>query len=269
MNPDGDCYIPSSVGIIGGDDLAMNGLSQRLQSLEGFIIQKYHVTNRDYIAFLNDLIDQGKEVEALLYAPKRGDQQSDQTLYERDENGHFLPSGHQEPELEGWDWPVCFVDWNCCQRYAEWYSEHTGHLWRLPTELEWERAARGVDGRIYPWGDLFDFAFCCLEESQEEPSPVNVTDFELDESPYGVRHMAGNMSEWTVSPWEPEDAGQEFDCDLDEDRVIRGGYWCDYPRRARSSCRDDGSVSFRDNYLGFRLVRPQSASIDYSVSSTH
>ena len=66
--------------------------------------------------------------------------------------------------------------------------------------------------------------------------------------------MAGNMSEWTVSPWEPEGVGQEYDCDLDEDRVIRGGYWCDYPRRARSSCRDDGAVSFRDNYLGFRLV---------------
>ena len=89
VNPDGGCYIPRGVGIIGGDDLAMNGLSQQLHTLEGFIIQKYHVTNRDYIVFLNDLVDQGKESEALLYAPKRGDQQSDQTLYERDENGRF------------------------------------------------------------------------------------------------------------------------------------------------------------------------------------
>ena len=79
VNPDDDCYIPNGVGIIGGDDLAMNGLSQRLQMLEGFIIQKYHVTNRDYIAFLNIWLIKTRKAR-LFYAPKRGDQQSGETL---------------------------------------------------------------------------------------------------------------------------------------------------------------------------------------------
>ena len=101
-----------------------------------------------------------------------------------------------------------------------------------------------------------------MGESQEEPSPSDVYDFPGDESPYGVRGMAGNMSEWTGSPWEPEGPDvaegivlESADVDEDEDRVIRGGYWNDYPRRLRVCCRDDGAVEFRDDYLGFRLVR--------------
>ena len=74
--------------------------------------------------------------------------------------------------------------------------------------------------------------------------------------------MAGNMSEWTDSFWRPNGPELEDNVPIwddeeyeeDFDKVIRGGFWEDYPRRTRSACRDDGTIVFRDNYVGFRLV---------------
>jgi serine/threonine-protein kinase len=127
--------------------------------------------------------------------------------------------------------------------------------------LEWEKAAMGADGRIYTWGNAFDASFCCNGDSTDTPSPANVSDFPIDESPYGIRHMSGNMSEWTSSIWHPNgvdlENGKPVPAEMDDqdlDRVVRGGYWEDHPRRLRVGSRDDATIFMRDNYLGFRLV---------------
>src|SRR4029079_5194381 len=70
------------------------------------------------------------------------------------------------PREEGhfWNVPVCLVDWFDARTYCRWLSAPTGSAVRLPTEIEWEKAARGVDGRVYPWGDQFDPTFCKMRE---------------------------------------------------------------------------------------------------------
>jgi eukaryotic-like serine/threonine-protein kinase len=256
-----NCYVPKGEVRLGGDDYALNGLDGNIYDISGFVMTKYPITNREYIAFLNDLYHNGRKEEALQYAPKEGDKNRDETMYDMDGSG-FLPSSDPDSVVQGWDWPVCYIDWYCANAYAKWLSEKTGFQWRLPNDLEWEKAARGTDERLYPWGNRFDFLFCCIEDSQEDPSPVSIQEFSFDESPYGIRHMAGNMSEWTDSFWRPNGPEVEDNVPIwddeefeeDDDKVIRGGYWEDYPRRTRCACRDDGSIVFRDNYVGFRLV---------------
>ena len=72
----------------------------------------------------------------------------DDAYYHRDERGQFEPVPSWRPDL-----PVLNVDWHCATAYAAWKAEREGTPWRLPWDLEWEKAARGVDGRIFPWGD--------------------------------------------------------------------------------------------------------------------
>jgi len=256
-----ECYIPEGYTKVGGDPEAINGLPARRLWIDSFIIKKFPVTNREYLRFLNSLLRDGQREIAWQCSPKKGSHQLYESLYYFCEQKQvFTVSQEEDSVLQGLDWPVCFIDWNCANAYAAWLSKKTGKPWRLPHELEWEKAARGVDGRIYPWGDLFDASFCCMADSQEEALPCDIWDFPADESPYGVRHMAGLVSEWTASAWNPYGPTIENERfiveeeDPDDDKVIRGGYWEDYPGRLRLACRDDGSVFFRDNYLGFRLV---------------
>ena len=125
----------------------------------------------------------------------------------------------------GENMPVCAVSWYEARAYCAWLSQKTGKPYRLPTELEWEKAARGVDGQIFPWGNEWNFAYCnwygFLGEVSEgfrniDPylwvSPVG--DFEEGKSPYGCYDMAGNVLEWCSDPWEADDETY---------RVFRGG----------------------------------------------
>ena len=71
-------------------------------------------------------------------------------------DGFFELVADAEDDLWQLDWPVMMVDWFGASAYANWYAKKTGRPWRLPSEFEWEKAARGVDGRFYPWGDKFN-----------------------------------------------------------------------------------------------------------------
>ena len=174
------------------------------------------------------------------------------------------------PEGDLWDpgWPICLVDHFSARAYADWYSRHRGQAWRLPKELEWEKAARGVDGRFYPWGDRIDASWTCNKQSfPERPLPSPIGRFPVDESPYGVLGMAGNMCDWTADIYEDEGppvngslAGDSMHSSSpDHYRTIRGSSWVTSTSYFRLAQRFSWRASFGKGDVSFRLVRDFSA----------
>ena len=175
--------------------------------------------------------------------------------------------GHEAPE----DWtdgtypagkachPVVHISWEDAQAYAQWISQATGRTYRLPTEAEWEKAARGSDGCRYPWGDDFDKDRCNTREGGiEGTTPVG--SYPGGASPYGVMDMAGNVWEWCAD-WYDEDYYKSAPernpegPETGEYRVLRGGCWLAPRSRARCACRYGGGPGSRDGYVGVRFSR--------------
>ncbi len=111
--------------------------------------------------------------------------------------------------------------------YAKWLAERTGQPWRLPSEAEWEKAARGTDGQIYPWGDTFDASRANTDEGKKGGT-TPVGSYPSGASPFGALDMAGNVWEWTNTVYKPypyvATDGRER-LDSTENRVLRGGSW--------------------------------------------
>ena len=153
-------------------------------------------------------------------------------IYGRGSDGRFILVADGDGDMWELDWPVMMVSWDCAQAYCRWKSERTGLDYRLPTEFEWEKSAKGVDGRWYVWGDGFDESYCCMADSHKGRRLPSVVDsYPIDESVYGVRGLSGNMSDWTASTWF-KDWGEEEDSST---RVFRGGSWYDFARFTRAS----------------------------------
>jgi len=166
-----------------------NERPERKVFVDEFFIDKYEVTNAEYAKF----------VEATKIKPPR------------------LWPGGRFPEGKGKN-PVSAVSWFKARDYCKWKGK------RLPTEAEWEKAARGTDGRIFPWGNKFDIKK--LNALGEHSGTTPVGSFPEGKSPYGAFDMAGNLLEWTADWYKPypgntlkdEDYGEKF-------RVVRGGGW--------------------------------------------
>lgn len=141
--------------------------------------------------------------------------------------------------------PVIGVDFASAEAFAAWKSRRTGRRYRLPGEWEWEKAARGVDGRPYPWGVRFDATFCKMRDSRPElPAPEPVGAFPHDESPYGVRDVAGGVAEWVTPRWSATGLA-----------VSRGGAWCDWATECHLAARRAYRSGERSLRVGFRLAR--------------
>lgn len=153
--------------------------------------------------------------------------------------------------------PVVGVSWYEAYAYCKWLSEATGRDYRLPTEAEWEKAARGADGRMYPWGDIFDAAHCNTRASElNHTTPVGQYS-PAGNSPYGCVEMVGNVSEWTTSKYRPYpyDANDRREDPAGEaERATRGGSWHSLVLRARAVSRGMNDPFFTDNDLGFRCA---------------
>jgi formylglycine-generating enzyme required for sulfatase activity len=170
-----------------------------------------------------------------------------------------------EPPSGKEDHPVVYVSWHDAVAYCRWLTQVTGRPYRLPTEAEWEKGARGTDGRIYPWGDEWDPARCNTDESGKgDTTPVGA--YPRGASPYGLLDMVGNVWEWTISlwgrdrvkpkfqyPYDPTDGREDLEAGNDVQRVLRGGTWY-YPQRPRCAERDWGIPGSRSRGYGFRVV---------------
>ncbi len=246
-----DCHVPAGWFWSGGDPKAPSGLPRRRRWVGGRVMRRFPVTNREFVGFLDDLVSTGREDEAMRCAPReRGsDRSSGAMIYARDADGRFV----LRPDAEGDPWeqeaPVLLVDWWSAAAYARWAADQDGRAWRLPTEHEWEKAARGVDGRFFPWGDHLDPSWCCMRDSHAgRLRPVSVDSFPADVSVYGVRGLGGNSRDWCsdvmqIRPGSPER------------RVNRGGSWSSTGISARSAERAWLSPGGRWVSLGFRLIR--------------
>jgi formylglycine-generating enzyme required for sulfatase activity len=186
----------------------------------GFWIDRYPVTNRQFCDFL--LACGNKKEGRVAWLD-----------HERSRIGkRFAP----EPGYE--QHPVTGVNWYGANAFAAWAGK------RLPTEQEWEKAARGVDGRRYPWGEEFGSQRCNTAESGiKDTSPVGQFG-EVGCSIYGCEDMAGNVWEWTASPWSKDG----------ERRVIRGGSWFSFHDLAACAYRDGYNPGFRSDLIGFRCA---------------
>jgi formylglycine-generating enzyme required for sulfatase activity len=171
----------------------------------------------------------------------------------------------REPPDIGIDWatqqkqpdhPVVCVSWEDALAYVRWLAKVTGQGWRLPSEAEWEKAARGTDGRVYPWGDAFDKTRCNARESGIRTT-TSVGSYPNGESPYHVQDMTGNVWEWTSSlyqlyPWRKNDGRENLDST--GNRVLRGGSWGSVSQSTRSAYRNENRPDNFNNNEGLRLA---------------
>ena len=203
-------------------------VSQHEVNLPAFEIGKYPVTNREYQAFVRE----------AGYRPPDG------------WDGDEYPSGKG-------DHPVVNVSWRDALAYCRWLSEQTDRPFRLPTEAEWEKAARGTDGRQYPWGSEFDPAKCSTAEGGHRDT-TRVGQYPEGASPYGILDMAGNVWEWCSSLEEPYlyNAGDgRENPEAEGTRVLRGGSW-NYNRYwARCASRTSNLSTHSSGLVGLRCAR--------------
>ncbi|MBI3270012.1 MAG: SUMF1/EgtB/PvdO family nonheme iron enzyme [Planctomycetes bacterium] len=175
-----------------------------------------------------------------------------------DATGHRRPNTRDNGRPPA-DWrthPVVGVSWQDSAAYCCWLSEATGLVYRLPTEAEWEKAARGTDGREYPWGNEWREGLANDASSRlRSTSPVGV--FPAGASPYGCLDMAGNVWEWCSSLYKGylyhAHDGRE-NTSATGARVLRGGAWLFSRTNVRAACRNHHVPAFRDDDIGFRVV---------------
>jgi serine/threonine-protein kinase len=196
--------------------------------VEAFVMQTFPVTARELARFLADPAG-GPFRRAVL----------------RDGSGVFRL-----------DWPAVGLSWNGAHAYARWLAERTGRPWRLPYEIEWERAARGADGRVFPWGDTAEAAFAHLRADGRTPNrPASIHQFPDDVSPFGVRGLAGNVRDWCADVHlAPTREGQTPSSSFDR-RAVRGGSFRTPLDSARTTVRASLPASHGFIDVGFRLVR--------------
>jgi formylglycine-generating enzyme required for sulfatase activity len=217
------CEVPAGPFLMGTDPVrepewADNELRQRTANLPAFGIARFPVTVAEY----------GCAVTA----------------------GAFGEPADWRNQSSRPDHPVVQISWKRAQDYAAWLAQTTGEPWRPPTEPEWEKAARGTDGRIYPWGNQWD----SRRANTEDGGPGTTTpvgSYQGGVSPYGVYDMAGTVNEWCGIPANSPQAQPGADVGKG---YLAGGSWNDSPAQARAAHRSQLFIGERTEDTGMRLV---------------
>jgi serine/threonine protein kinase/formylglycine-generating enzyme required for sulfatase activity len=227
------------------------GKETEVREIGDFAIARYPVTFAEYGAFLASLPEEEAE-------ERKPFMQGEGPLMERGDDGVWRPlpiivEGAARDRCvreHGEDFetriPVMAISWEDAAAYCAWKTRETGREWRLPTEEEREKAARGVDGRRFPWGDLEDASLGkCRESRDEDSQPEPVGTFPFAASVYGMGDAAGNVWDWTDSWF---DARRFL-------RVVRGGSWFIDPLGVRCAFRYGLYPRVRHTMVGFRCAR--------------
>ncbi len=219
FKPDAMVEIPKGTFLYGDD-------KEKKTIDHDFKIDVYPVTNERFGWFI---ADKGYE---------KKDFWSDEGWEWRDKKNIKQPEYWNDSKWNEPDHPVLGVSWYEAEAFAKWEGK------RLPTKLEWERAARGTDGQEYPWGDEFDKEKCnCKESGISKTTPV--TRYTNGLSPSGCYDMAGNVWEWT-SNWYDKN---------EKRKVVRGGSWYDVSEYVRCAFRFDDDPDSRYSSVGFRCAQ--------------
>lgn len=237
--PPGFVYVPGGKFIMGGDPSAPYSVERTEKFVPGFFISRNEVTAGDYLKFINYL-ETHMPGSSEKYLPRRA---TTSGFYWKKSGGRYqtaFPS----------DWPILGISWNDARAYCKYMSNrYKGRGWqfRLPEDWEWEKAARGADGRYFPWGNAFDYRFCSMANSKKgkRDGPDKIGSFPLDESVYGVRDIAGNVSEWCLTFYDQEK----------NIRINRGSAWSYVDENyARCAGKNGHSPSDVADFRGFRMA---------------
>ena len=204
---------------------------QRVIDLPDYYMDQYPVTNQNYAAFLNTAQPSKKSLDKWINLA--GKYKNEKSRISLRKNQFHTKAGYE-------NYPVIYVSWHGAEAYTRWVDK------RLPSEQEWEKAARGTDGRIYPWGNMFDKNLCNTKEAG--PGYTTPVDhYPAGKSPFGCRDMAGNVWEWTDS-WYDDD---------EKYKVLRGGSWFFTALGCRCAARyrDYFLPNGRSDNFGFRCAR--------------
>ena len=237
MVPEGFVHIPAGTFLMGPRHHPSRVPTE--QALPDCVIQRYPVTAAEYLEFLRD-IRQADPESAAKRLPRLSSPWKQ--LWPSD----LLERGSLS-ELEGWsdDLPIVGVCASDAIAYARWLGERLNRRFRLPSEEEWEKAARGSEGRTFPWGNDWNPALCACPESWPHEYPPKVTEFSDDRSTSQVHGLAGGVREWTGS----RSIGRV------ERLVIKGGSFRSNSSEGRALWTRDVVVpTYSTLDLGFRLV---------------
>ena len=220
-------YVPAGVFLMGNDRGSADEQPSHAVNVDAFYMDRYEVTNGLYKACVDARVCQSVRKNSATR-----DHYYDDRIYTR--------------------FPVLFVDWNMAQTYCEWRGA------RLPSEAEWEIAARGASNGTYPWGEDLDCNLANYGNCLGDTSGTTI--YDLGESRFGINNMAGNVWEW-VSDWysetyyrsSPQDNPQGPDTGTE--KVVRGGSWKDNFAELRSTNREAERPFYSSNAIGFRCAK--------------
>jgi formylglycine-generating enzyme required for sulfatase activity len=271
------CEVPAGLFLMGSDkardpDAYDAESPQHEQPIpDAYRISQYPITNAQFAAFAGA----GGYAELIYWreAKEVGVWSNDQVKAWNDDEPRAAPYDFGVP-FNLPNHPVVGVTWYEAVAFCRWLTERLREAGEigpeqgvtLPTEAQWEKAARGEDGRIFPWGDEFDAAKCNMGETGIGTTST-VGMFPTGASPYGVQDLSGNVWEWTQSlwgeewdkaafkyPYDPKDGREDIDAPAGVRRVVRGGSFSFIRYFARCAGRYRFNPDFRYRFFGFRLV---------------
>ena len=217
--------IPAGPFIMGSDTDDPDETPQQQVDLPAFEIDLFEVTNAQFAAFV--------ETAGYQTDEEKGGGAGWRSFYTEGKDNH----------------PAVKVSWNDALAYCQWAGK------RLPSEAEWEKAARGTDGRVYPWGNDWDPEKANARATGYRGT-IPVGSLGAGVSPYGVFDMGGNVWEWTSDWYQPYPGSSYQDPYYGERfRVTRGGGWFEEADTVRAANRNSTSPTAANDDLGFRCTR--------------